>query len=74
MASRLLARTGKLESLEGLLVCLDLLLARGQGREALALVAGPVGGGVLPLAEERALLHADLAAACGQVGTPPWVK
>eukprot|EP00983_Pelagomonas_calceolata_P125662 1161226-Pelagomonas_calceolata.AAC.7 len=68
MASRLAARSGNLESLEGLLVYLDLLLARGQPREALALVTGPVGGGVLRLAEERALLHADLAAACGEVG------
>jgi hypothetical protein len=33
MANRLAARTGKFESLEGLLVYLDLLLAKGQAKQ-----------------------------------------
>lgn len=65
MAARQANKAGKVESFEALLVYIDLLLARQQPQQALAIMTGPVGQGVAAASVERGALQADLHALCG---------
>lgn len=64
MVSRQVAKDGKLDGFEGLLVYLDLLVAQGRWTEAAGAVTGPLGDAAA-MAAERAHLRAALSMACG---------
>ena len=64
MVSRQVAKDGRLDGFEGLLVYLDLLVAQGRWSEAAEAVTGPLGDAAA-MAAERAHLRAVLSMACG---------
>ncbi|EFJ39524.1 hypothetical protein VOLCADRAFT_100863 [Volvox carteri f. nagariensis] len=67
MVARQVAKDGRLEGYEALMVYVDVLLAQGKTVEALSLVSGPLGASALRLPAERLQLRAVLSALSGDL-------